>query len=170
MPRLPQGSTGLTGARTWPGVRDRAVHTSSPSVVTVLDIGHRKRRSTARDRHGAPARTGEIKARAGLDPGQYAALRSIARFANMSCSYVNTRHTLGDRPSRPRPVQWPSGRNGSAVPAAARRTACGSTTGHVSKYGPGTGPTAALGDRPPQRRPPAGDLLLHRLLPHRDHA
>ncbi|GGL84207.1 hypothetical protein GCM10010095_81220 [Streptomyces anthocyanicus] len=27
----------------------------------------------------------------------------------------------------------------------------------------------SLGDRPPQRRPPAGDLLLHRLLPHSDH-
>ena len=27
----------------------------------------------------------------------------------------------------------------------------------------------SLGDRPPQRRPPAGDLLLHRLLPRRDH-
>ncbi|MFE0420464.1 IS701 family transposase [Streptomyces tendae] len=80
-------------------------------------------------------------------------------------------HPLGDRPPRPRPVQRPCPaemeapflRQRRSRPADLRLGTC-----RGAALAPARPPP--LGDRPPQRRPPPGDLLLHRLLPRRDHA
>ncbi|CAK7286411.1 hypothetical protein SGPA1_40671 [Streptomyces misionensis JCM 4497] len=79
-------------------------------------------------------------------------------------------HLLGDRPSPPRPVQ-------RACPAEVEAPFLRQRGARPADLRLGTHRGAALapvrppssGDRPPQRRPPAEDLLLHRLLPRRDH-
>ncbi|MFJ1534318.1 transposase [Streptomyces mirabilis] len=59
-------------------------------------------------------------------------------------------------------------RSGSTTRAAREPTACGSSTGPGSRYGPCILRIAALDDRPPKRQPSAGDLLPRHPLPRRD--